>query len=163
MADRELAQINIGRLRAPIDDPLVAAFVDALDEINALADNSAGFRWRLQTEDGNATSVRPFEDETILINMSTWDSVESLADYVYRSAHTAFLRRRAEWFERFRGVTVALWWVPSGHRPSVAEGIARLRQLEAQGPSPDAFDFRHRFAPDSEQSQDGDARDACPA
>ena len=139
----------------------MAEFIDALDAINAIADHCDGFRWRLQTEDGNATSVRPFEDETILINMSTWDSVESLADYVYRSAHTAFLRRRAEWFQRFRGISVALWWVPTGHRPSADEGIARLRHLEDNGPTHHAFDFRHRFAPDGEQSQAGDNRDTA--
>ena len=104
----QLAQINIGRLRAPTDDPTIAEFMAALDEINALAERSPGFIWRFMTEDGNATAVRPFEDELLIINMSMWESVESLADYVYRSDHTGYLRRRREWFERIREAIVAL-------------------------------------------------------
>jgi hypothetical protein len=147
MTDWELAQINVGRLIAPADDPAVAEFMNALDEINAVADQSPGFVWRLQTDDGNATSVRAYEDESILINVSTWSSIEALSDYVYRSAHTPFLRRRAEWFQRSREVFVALWWVPAGHRPSVDEAVARLEHLRSHGPTPHAFTFRQRFGP----------------
>ena len=143
----ELAQINVGRLRASVDDPLVAEFMNALDEINALAERSPGFRWRFQTEDGNATAVRPYEDDSILINMSVWESIEALNDYVYRSDHTSYLRRRREWFERLSEVVVALWWVPVGHQPSIEEGVARLEKLRADGPSVDAFTFRQRFSP----------------
>ena len=100
--DWHLAQLNVGRLRAPIDDPIIAEFKDALDRINALADRSPGFVWRLQTEEGNATALHPIDDdELVAINMSVWESIEALADYVYRSDHTAFLRRRREWFERY--------------------------------------------------------------
>jgi hypothetical protein len=159
----ELAQINVGRLRAPVDDPLVAEFMGALDEINAIADRSPGFRWRFQTEDGNATAVRPYEDESILINMSVWDSIEALGDYVYRSDHTAFLRRRREWFERLAEAVVALWWVPSGHRPSVEEGIARLDHLRTRGPSAHAFTFRRPFGPGASGPVVADVRDGCPA
>ena len=148
MTDWELAQINVGRLIAPTDDPAVAEFMNALDEINAVADQSPGFVWRLQTDDGNATSVRAYEDESILINVSTWSSIEALSDYVYRSAHTPFLRRRAEWFQRSREVFVALWWVPAGHRPSVDEAVARLEHLRSHGPTPHAFTFRQRFGAD---------------
>jgi Domain of unknown function (DUF3291) len=158
----ELAQINIGRLRAPTDAPEVAEFMAALDEVNALADVHPGFRWRLQTEDGNATAVRPYEDETILVNMSVWASIEALADYVYRSAHTAFLRRRREWFTGLGDVHMVLWWVPAGHRPTVAEGQARLAHLSANGPTPHAFTFRHPFGAD-EATQPADDRNACPA
>src|SRR3954454_23600523 len=94
----QLAQINVGRLRAPLDSPLVAEFMDAVDPVNAIADASAGFVWRFQTDEGNATAVRPYEDATILVNMSVWDSVEALSEFVYRSAHTGYLRRRREWF-----------------------------------------------------------------
>lgn len=163
MAAFELAQINVGRLRAPVDDPRVAEFMDALDEINAVADASPGFRWRYQTEDGNATSVRPYEDESILINVSVWDSIEALGDYVYRSDHTAFLRRRREWFERLEEVIVALWWVPAGHRPSVDDAVDRLEHLRRHGPTPHAFTFGRRFASDTAVELPADDRDVCPA
>lgn len=146
--DHELAQINIGRLRAPIDHPDTAAFADALDEINALAEASAGFVWRFQTDEGNATSVHPFPDEMVIINMSVWTSIEALSDYVFRTDHTGFLRRRSEWFERMPEASVALWWVPAGHRPTPAEGIERLDRLRANGPTPAAFTFRQAFEPD---------------
>lgn len=158
-----LAEINVGRLRAPTDDPLVAEFMDALDEINGLADRSPGFVWRFQTESGNATAVRPYEDESILINISTWESIDALADYVYRSDHTAFLRRRAEWFERMVEVVVALWWVPAGQHPTEAEAIERLDHLRRHGPTPHAFGFRNPFQPHDSAPQPADDRNACPA
>jgi hypothetical protein len=158
-----LAQLNIGRLRAPTTDPLVAEFMAALDEINALAEASAGFIWRFQTEDGNATAVRPFEDDQILINMSVWESVEALADYVYRSDHTSYLRRRREWFERLQDVYLVLWWVPAGHLPTVDEAVERLRHLGAHGPSAHAFTFRRLFFPDGASEMVEDGRNSCPA
>ena len=160
-----LAQINIGRLRAETDDPMIAEFMAALDEINALAERSPGFVWRFMTEDGNATAVRPFEDELLLINMSVWESVESLGDYVYRSDHTGYLRRRREWFERISEAIVALWWVPAGHRPTVAEGIERIEHLRTNGPTPQAFTFRQPFSQATEdsarQDREGDVRNEC--
>lgn len=147
--EHHLAQLNVGRLRAPADDPLIAEFVEALDPVNALAERSPGFVWRFQTEDGNATAERPFEDDEILVNFSTWESVEALADYVYRSDHTAYLRRRREWFERFDGVYQVLWWVPAGHQPTVGEAIDRLEHLRRHGPTSTAFTFRRRFAADA--------------
>lgn len=147
MATFDLAQVNIGRLRAPTDDPLVADFMNALDEINALAERSPGFVWRLQTEEGNATALRPYVDDSILINLSTWTSIDALSGYVYRSDHTAFLRRRAEWFERMSEMILALWWVPAGHRPTEAEAVERLDHLRAHGPTAHAFTFHHRFDP----------------
>ena len=160
-----LAQINIGRLRAETDDPMIAEFMAALDEINALAERSPGFVWRFMTEDGNATAVRPFDDELLLINMSVWESVESLGDYVYRSDHTSYLRRRREWFERINEAIFALWWVPTGHRPTVAEGIQAIEHLRAHGATPQAFTFRHPFSQPTDHAAsldlEGDARNEC--
>jgi Domain of unknown function (DUF3291) len=164
MANFELAEINVGRLKAPTDSPVVAEFMDALDEINALADASVGFVWRFQTEDGNATAVRPYDDEQVLINVSVWASSDALADYVYRSVHTSFLRRRREWFDVLGDVAVALWWVPAGHRPTVTESVARLDHLRAHGPSSHAFTFRQPFSPDGrDDALVADERNACPA
>ena len=146
--DLHVAQVNIGRLRARIDDPLITDFREALEEINALADRSPGFVWRLQTEDGDATAIRAFDDELVAINMSVWESVDALADYVYRSVHASFLRRRREWFERFESSHTALWWIPAGHRPSIDEAKLRLDHLDVHGPTPFAFTFGRRFEPD---------------
>jgi hypothetical protein len=141
----QLAQINVGRLRAPVDSPLVAEFVEALDPINAVAEATAGFVWRFQTEEGNATAVRPYDDDSILVNMSVWESADHLTEFVYRSAHAEYLRRRREWFERMTETITALWWVPAGHIPTIEEGIERLEHLRANGPSPHAFTFHDRF------------------
>ncbi|HEX6568001.1 MAG TPA: DUF3291 domain-containing protein [Acidimicrobiales bacterium] len=145
MAGHHLAQVNIGRLRAPLDSPESAGFVAALDPINALADAAPGFVWRLQTDEGDATSIRPFDDDTILVNMSVWTSFEALHTFVYRSDHRRVLAQRREWFERMDAVIVALWWVPSGHRPTVTEAKERLATLGRLGPTPDAFTFRSPF------------------
>jgi hypothetical protein len=160
-----LAQLNVGRLRAPIDDPLIAEFKAALDHINAVADRTPGFVWRLQTDEGNATALHPIDDDALVaINMSVWESTEALADYVYRSEHTAYLRRRREWFERYGRSFLVLWWVPAGHLPSIDEALARLGELEARGPTQHAFTFAKRFAPPGVDAElDADERDACPA
>jgi hypothetical protein len=142
-----IAEINVARALAPLDKPLMADFVASLDPINALADGSPGFVWRLATEDGDATSIRAYDDDLMIINMSVWQSIDDLADFVYRSDHTAVMRRRREWFERMR-VYLVLWWVPEGHIPTVAEAQERLVHLEEHGPSPRAFTFKRRFAPD---------------
>jgi hypothetical protein len=141
----QLAQINVGRLRAPVDSPDVAEFIEALDPINALADASPGFVWRFQTEEGNATAVRPYADDSILVNLSVWESVDALAAFVYHSAHAGFLRRRREWFERITDTIAALRWIAEGHIPPIEEGIERLDRLRAHGPSAQAFTFRDRF------------------
>lgn len=162
--DWHLAQVNIGRLRAPIDDPMIAEFKDALDRINALADAATGFVWRLQDEIGNATSFHPVaDDELIIPNMSVWESIESLGDYVYRSDHTAFLRRRREWFEKYGTAYVALWWVPAGHIPTLDEAFERLEVIGRDGPTPFAFTFRRPFAPPgNDEPRVADERDTCP-
>jgi len=141
-----LAQVNIGRLRAPIDDPIMEGFRSQLDPINALADASPGFVWRLQTEDGNATAIRPFDDERMAINMSVWESFEALQQFTYRSAHTGPLRDRKQWFEPIDGPILALWWIPAGHIPTVTEALARLDHLKRHGPTPEAFTFRSPFS-----------------
>lgn len=165
MVRYHLAQVNIARMKAPLDDPLMAGFVARLDEINALADHSPGFVWRLQTAEGNATYLRPFDDDRILFNMSVWESVDALKQYVYRSAHGAVMRQRQEWFERFTGVYSALWWVPVGHLPGIDEAKKRLAYLEAHGPTQFAFTFQNLFQPDEEfqRAIDWAAFAPCPA
>jgi heme-degrading monooxygenase HmoA len=137
----QLAQFNIGRLRALIDDPLIAGFVAKLEEINALAEASPGFVWRLKTAEGDATSLRPYGDERIAINLSVWETSEDLRAYVYKSAHADVLRQRKSWFERFDGMYYALWWVPRGHLPPIEEAMERLDHLRNNGPSERAFSF----------------------
>jgi ribosomal protein S18 acetylase RimI-like enzyme len=135
-----LAQINLGTMVAPVDDPEVAEFMAALDAVNAIADRAPGFVWRLQDDNGNATSIHLFTDPLALVNMSVWESVETLRDYVYRTTHVEYFRRRAEWF-RPEGKRVALWWVPEGTVPDVRDGVRRVEFLERHGPSPYAFGF----------------------
>ncbi len=141
----QLAQVNIARMLAPLTDPLMAGFVAELDAINALADNSPGFLWRLQTPEGNATDLRPYEDDLILVNLSLWASLADLSTFVYKSRHRQVLQQRPQWFQRFNGPYVALWWVPSGHIPSVEEAKERLAYLSAQGETPYAFSFKKPF------------------
>lgn len=123
----------------------MADFVANLERINALAEGSPGYVWRLQDEAGDATAIRPFGDE-VLVNMSVWHDVQSLSDYVYKSAHTEMLKRRREWFERVEQAHQVLWWVPAGHRPSVVEASERLAHLREDGATAQAFTFRHAFA-----------------
>ena len=141
----QLAQVNIARMLAPLSDPLMAGFVAQLDAINALADGSPGFLWRLQTEEGNATTLRPYEDDLILVNLSLWASLSDLLTFVYKSRHRSVLQQRQQWFERFEGPYLALWWVPSGHIPSVEEAKERLAYLHAHGETPYAFTFKKPF------------------
>jgi hypothetical protein len=161
----QLAELNIARLRAPLDDPATQEFVDALDEINALADASPGFVWRLQTEDGNATAIKTFDDDLIITNMSTWESVEALGNYIYRSGHVAFLRRKREWFNEYGSAHLVLWWVEAGTPPTVDEALDRLAHLEEHGPSTRAFTFGKPFPPSDRSDAEFNAndRDVCPA
>jgi hypothetical protein len=147
MSDYHLAQVNIARMIAPLDDPLMAEFVAMLDEINAIADRSPGFVWRLQTESGNATYLRPYEDDRILFNLSVWESVERLKEYVYRGAHAEVMRKRRQWFEKFDRPATALWRVEGGRIPTIAEAKARLDHLQKNGESEFAFTFKRHFAP----------------
>lgn len=140
-----LAQINIARMLAPLDDPLMADFVAQLEAINAVADQSPGFIWRLQTEGGDATAINAFADDRILINMSVWASLEVLQHYTYRSQHAGVFRDRKRWFEPLGAPHLALWWVPAGHIPSPEEGKERLALLCEHGPTPAAFTFKQSF------------------
>ncbi|HEY1897136.1 MAG TPA: DUF3291 domain-containing protein [Terracidiphilus sp.] len=153
MPPYQVAQVNIGRIRAELDDPIMAGFVNRLDEINALADASPGFVWRLKTNEGNATYFRPFGDERTLLNMSVWQDIDSLRHYVYQTAHREVLRQRHAWFEKFEGSFIALWWVPAGHIPGIDEAKRRLAHLDAHGPTQFAFTFNFIFEPDDEFQQ----------
>jgi hypothetical protein len=143
-----IAQINIARLRAPLDSPQLAGFVSRLEEINALADRAEGFVWRLQTPEGDATYLRPFDDDMIIVNMTVWESVEALKNYVYKTAHAELLRQRRDWFEHFENPYLAMWWVPAGHIPGIDEAKKRLKHLEEHGPSQFAFTFKTVQPPD---------------
>lgn len=165
MATFELAQVNVARARGEMSDPVMAGFAARLDDINALAERSPGFVWRLQTEDGDATAIRPYQDLRILINLSVWADLAALRSYVYRSDHAEVMRHRREWFERFDRVYMALWWVPAGHRPPVTEAVARLAHLEKHGPTAHAFSFTEPYGPDGLRVPRETAApdDACPA
>jgi len=134
-------------MRAPLDDPAMAGFAERLEPLNALADTSPGFVWRLQTEEGDATEIDVFGDELVLFNMSVWESVEALESYVYKSQHVKAVQKRSEWFERPKKSPLVLWWIEAGMLPTIEEGKARLENLWADGPTAEAFTFRHRFDP----------------
>ena len=148
MNTMHIAQVNIGRIKGVMEGPIMAGFVARLEEINALADQSPGFVWRLQTPEGNATDLRPYDDDRILVNMSVWESLEQLKHYVYKTTHAEVLRQRQEWFEKFTGSYTALWWIPKGHVPSVDEAKRRLAHLDAHGPTQFAFTFKDPFPAD---------------
>ena len=157
-----LAQLNVGRLRAPIDDPMIDDFRSGLGRINALAEISPGFVWRPQDGSGDATGIKPFDDDLEIINLTVWESIEALAEFTYRSDHVELLRRRREFFEAPAQPTLCLWWVPAGTIPTVDDAISRLAHLRAHGPTPTAFTFRQRFEPDG-AVRAGSERDSCPA
>jgi Domain of unknown function (DUF3291) len=146
MSNYELAQLNVAIMKESLESPSMADFVANLDRINALAESSPGFIWRLQTEEGDATAIRPMGKDT-LVNISVWKDAESLNKYVYESAHVEIMRRRREWFERLREAYVVLWWVPKGHRPMASDAIAKLELLRTSGPTKDAFTLRKTFLP----------------
>jgi hypothetical protein len=143
--EQHLAQINVAGLRAPMESPVMEEFVGLLDPVNKVADESPGFVWRLQTDDGNATSIKAFDDEMIVVNMSVWESVEALQAFVYRTRHIEVLRRRKEWFEQMAEAYLALWWIPVGSIPTVADGEERIRHVREHGPTPYAFTLRAPF------------------
>ena len=138
-----LAQLNISRMLAPtIDHPIMADFVAQLDRINQLAENSDGFVWRLKGDGDNATGIQAFDDEQIIVNMSVWESLASLHDFVFRSMHTSVMRDRKKWFEKPDSLMTVLWYVPEGHLPTLNEAKVRLEHLNAHRPGPTAFTFR---------------------
>ena len=163
MSRYELAQLNIAIMKEPLDSPAMADFVANLDRINALAESSPGFIWRLKTEAGDATELRPMGEST-LVNMSVWRDVASLSDYVYKSAHVEIMRRRKEWFEKMAEAYTVLWWMPAGARPTVEMAIEKLAALRQWGPTQEAFTFKKAFsAPDVEPAVWFAVGDACPA
>ena len=138
-----IAQINIARIKGVnMDDPIMAEFVSLLEEINALAERSPGFVWRLTGEGDNATDILPFDDARIIVNMSVWESIETLENYVYRSAHTDVMKRRKNWFTRFEMPATVLWYIPAGHTPTIEEAKRRLAHLQQYGATSYAFGFK---------------------
>ena len=142
-----LAQLNVARMRGSLDEPVMAGFVAKLNEINALADGSPGFIWRLQTAEGDATALRPFPDDLILVNLSVWSSLEDLRAFAFGGPHLQVLRERRQWFARFEGTYVALWWVPVGRLPTVEEAKERLDYLHSHGDTAYAFGFKQPYPP----------------
>ena len=142
-----VAQLNVGRSVAPLDDPIMAGFMERLADINALGERSPGYVWRLQGETGNATTIHAYSDPRMIINLTVWESVEDLYAFAYQSGHVEVFRRRREWFEQLDGPSLVLWWVPAGELPTPAEARRRLELLAAHGPTPDAFTFKTHFDP----------------
>ncbi len=148
MPDFHLAQLNIARMKAALDSPQMSGFTDNLEHVNRLAEQSPGYIWRLQTDDGDATALRPFGHD-VLVNLSVWQDLASLRAFVFESAHQSFLRRRADWFNRLDEASTVLWWIPVGSEPSLPTAWQKLEHLRAHGPYVEAFSFRQPFDPPS--------------
>ncbi|HEY9801028.1 MAG TPA: DUF3291 domain-containing protein [Leptolyngbyaceae cyanobacterium] len=141
-----LAQANIVYMSAPLNDPIMASFVAQLQAINELADKSPGFIWRLQDEtSGNNTDIRAYADERILLNLSVWESVKALSNYVYRSQHMVVMRNGRHWFKKLDYPTLVLWWIHEENMPTVDEAKERLEYLRQHGPTSYAFSFKKQF------------------
>lgn len=143
----QIAQINIARMLAPLDSAQMHRFTSRLDEINALAESAPGFVWRLKGDGNDATSLRPFEDDMMIVNMSVWENIDALHQFAFGSEHVALYRARADWFSKMEARPACLWWVPAGHIPTVAEAKERLTTLWYRGITPLAFTFQKRFTP----------------
>ncbi|WLW52235.1 DUF3291 domain-containing protein [Streptomyces sp. YU58] len=152
----ELAQVNISRLKFPLDSPELKDFVDALDPVNASAEEADGYVWRLQSDGGDATDIKVFGDDWLIINLTVWRDTNALTAFMYQGQHREMLARRREWFERVQEAMTALWWVPAGHRPTVAEAESRLLHLRANGPTPYAFTLRTSFPADATEPVTGE-------
>ena len=148
MTELAIAQLNVGRALGPMDGPVMAGFVDRLAEINALADASPGFIWRLKDEAGNATSIRAFDDPRVIVNLSMWASIEDLFDFAYRTTHVELFRGRKAWFEPHGSPHLVLWWHPASDPPTIEEAKRRLELLTERGPTAEAFTLKVRFAPE---------------
>jgi hypothetical protein len=142
-----LAQLNVGRAVSALDDVRMADFMDQLDEINALAERSPGFIWRLKSDIGNATDIKISDDPLFIINLSVWRTIDDLHAFVYRSDHKDVFARRFEWFERRKGPGTVMWWQPAGTVPTPQEAMERLALLAELGPTAEAFTFKERFDP----------------
>ncbi|MEL6193904.1 MAG: DUF3291 domain-containing protein [Bacteroidota bacterium] len=149
VAQFHLAQINISRLLAPLDDPMIKEFNDFIDPVNKLGEDSPGFVWRLKDESGASSShvETPFDDD-IIVNFTVWENLESLYAFSFTTVHAYFLKNRNKWFGKYEGNRLAMWWIPAGHIPSLEEGVEKLRKLDAEGPSPEVFTFKVLYGPD---------------
>jgi len=143
-----LAQINIAKMLAPIDSPVMAEFVANLDSINALAEGSPGFVWRLKDEANNATSIKVYDDDFIIVNMSVWENAGALHQFVYQSHHVEIFKQRRQWFERMSDMHMALWYIPKDYTPTALDGVERLNYLRNNGETPFAFSFKKQFTVD---------------
>ncbi|MBC7904319.1 MAG: DUF3291 domain-containing protein [Gemmatimonadaceae bacterium] len=141
-----LAQVNIAKRIAAMDSPVMADFVANLDPINALAEQSDGFVWRLKEDNDNATAITIFDDEFLIVNMSVWESLGALFKYVYQSGHLQMLKRRREWFEKMPQMHMAMWYLPAGYAPTIAEATQRIVHLREHGETPYAFTFKGKFS-----------------
>lgn len=141
----QLAQANVARLRASLDDPAMRDFITALDAVNAMAERSVGFVWRLSTAEGHGLCVVTDYGGAAFLNLSVWRDYAALHAFVYRSGHGRFVRERRRWFVATRQPSTVLWWVPDGARPSIQDAVRRLAHLRAHGPTPRAFSLRRRF------------------
>ncbi|WP_036196125.1 DUF3291 domain-containing protein [Maribacter antarcticus] len=147
----QIAEINIARMKGVnIDDPIMKEFVDNLDRVNDLAENTKGFVWRLKDENNDATNFNPYNDEQVIINVSLWETIESLEMFVYKTFHTDFLKKRKEWFHSYGKVYTAMWWIPKGEFPTIQEAVKKLDYLQKNGSSQVAFNFRNKFSKPSE-------------
>lgn len=164
-----LAQVNVSRLVAPLDSPLLAPFVEALDAVNAEGDRAPGFLWRLHTESGNATDVEGFgwdvkDSYGVIVNLTTWTDTQALSDFIFSGHHLAIMRRRRAWFHPVVEATTALWWIPADTRPSVNEAETRVRHLRQHGPTAHAFTLRHHYPrPDTAAPTMQTSDRLCPA
>jgi Domain of unknown function (DUF3291) len=149
--DYVLAEVNVARLIAPIDDARIAGFVQMLDPVNRLADASAGFVWRLQSSTGNATDIVFADDPRLIVHLSVWESPQALRDFTYASGHLGVFKQRGDWFEKMEQPHYCLWWIPSGSLPTVADAKRRLAHYQTHGPTPYAFWFSHLYPAPSEQ------------
>jgi len=145
MPKMHLAQLNIAFAKAAMDDPVMQDFVAQLDEVNAEAEQSPGFIWRLQTDEGNATDIRVLNNDEVIINLSVWQSIESLKNFLYSGQHLKVLQNKAAWFEKMSSAHLVLWWVPEGHTPNIDEALMKLSFINEYGPTAEAFTFAKPF------------------
>ncbi|MEZ9953637.1 DUF3291 domain-containing protein [Vibrio splendidus] len=141
----KLAQLNIALAKYPLDAPEIKEFVDNLELVNGIAESSEGFVWRLKDESGDATNIQAFDDPNMIVNMSVWDSVDSLTNFMFRTHHRDFMRRKGDWFHRLPEDTYVLWWIEEDHIPTLEEAIERLEHLRETGDTPYAFTFKTNF------------------
>jgi len=148
MHEFQIAEINIARMRGMnINDPIMKEFVENLDTVNSLAENSDGFVWRLKDDNNNATNFNPYDDEQVIINISVWKSIESLENFMYKTFHSEFLRRRKQWFQTFGKAYTAMWWIVKEKFPTIQEAVEKLDYLQKNGPSEIVFDFKRKYPP----------------